>query len=609
MSDDPLIGTVLADRYRVDRLIGEGAMGRVYQAEHVLMRKTVALKVLHPELMPVPEIVQRFFREARASAQIEHPNVAGATDFGKLADGGVYLVLEFIEGLPLSQFIESGPMEVGRVLSIAHQVTSALAAAHDKGIVHRDLKPDNLLVLKTDEEDDFIKVLDFGIAKLPPEPNESGEPATQLGMVYGTPEYMAPEQALGQDVDARADLYALGVVMYELLTGRRPYVGPAAGLLGQQLSSPLPTMSSVADVQVPAAVEQLVLELLAPDANKRPNDARFVLERLEALLNDLDAGHFEESRSSFPSTSFKDVPSRIEQRTGSIQEPVGQAVKSRASRAAFLALLFGATGVVVAIIFVGVFFGEEKAAQSKPSHELSEPPPPVLELPEAEEDITPRLEKAREEGLEALQKLAEDLPTEGSVHAELCLALAKSKRYEEAVDAARVALALDPNLNENSKVAGALFRSAQSVKASAATFRLLKGAMGPAGVGIIYDLAHMDGISAWVKGQAITALLDEEVRQAAGPSLVLVLDLESKTTCEDIRPLVERAALLGDKRALPLLEKLKEQDGCGPGKKEDCYPCLRTDDSLTVAIDTIKQRVSFSEPPETEDPATPEEPN
>ena len=613
MSDDPLIGTVLADRYRIDQLIGEGAMGRVYRAEHILMRKTVALKVLHPELMTVPEIVQRFEREARAAAQVEHPHVAGATDFGKLADGGIYLVLEFIEGLPLSQIIEGGPLAVGRVLNIAHQVTSALSAAHEKGIVHRDLKPDNLLLVQNAEEGDFIKVLDFGIAKVPPEPNEEEKPLTQVGMVYGTPEYMAPEQALGQDVDGRADLYALGVVMYEMLTGRRPYLGPAVGLLGQQLSTPLPQMSQVAKVKVPPAVEQLVCDLLTPDANKRPKDAAFFLSQLESLLKDLEEGRLELPRGALLSASGEDATTRIEHvserargPTKKSSAPVPRAVRGRASRAVLLVLLFAALGVGGVVVFVRVFLGEEKVPPEK-TLELLEPPPPVLDIPVAEVDISPRLAVAREAGVEALQKLAQELPSEGRVHAELALALAKAKRYEEAVDSSRVALALDPNLNENSKIAGALFRSAQSPKASAATFRLLKGPMGPAGVGIIYDLARMDGISAWVRRQATMSLDEPDVRQAAGPALVLILDLESKTACEDVRPLVERAALVGDKRALPLLEKLKKADGCGARKKDDCYPCLRADDSLENAIQTIEQRTSFVDAPET--PVAPEEPN
>jgi eukaryotic-like serine/threonine-protein kinase len=597
VSEDPLIGTILADRYRVDRLVGEGAMGRVYQAEHILMRKRVALKVLHPELMTVPEIVQRFEREARAAAHIEHPHVAGATDFGKLADGGIYLVLEFIEGLPLSQIIEGGPLRLDRVLNIARQIASALEVAHERGIVHRDLKPDNLLLLHTDEESDFIKVLDFGIAKVPAEPHEGGRPITQVGMVYGTPEYMAPEQALGQDVDARADLYALGVVMYELLTGRRPYVGPAVGLLGQQLSTPLPKMAKVAKVKVPLAVEQLVVDLLAPDPSKRTASATVLRQQLEALLSAYHEGKFgSEGRGTLLSVSFEEVSTRIEHVAQNLPKPVGRLVKSRVSRAALLAIAFGLVGVAGAILLVGALTRDPSDRQGE-KLVLSEPPPPVLDVPPEETfDWEVLLAQAREGGVPALKKLADEHPTEGVIHAELSLSYSKEKLYEEAVDSARVALALDPKLNENAKIAGALFRAAQSVKARAAAFRLLEGAMGSAGVGIIYDLAHTEGLTQGVTQTARQALKNSEVRASAGPALVLLLELEEAKTCEETKRLVQRAVLVGDKRALPILEKMEVTSGCGRKKGEDCFPCLRSDDNLKTAIATIKQRVTLVEP-------------
>lgn len=594
MSDDPLIGTILADRYRVDRLIGEGAMGRVYLAEHVLMRKRVALKVLHRELMTVPEIVQRFEREARAAAHIEHAHVAGATDFGKLPDGSVYLVLEFVEGLALSEVMSEGPLPVARALTIALQVTQGVEAAHQRGIVHRDLKPDNLLLVQTEDKSDFVKVLDFGIAKVPTEASEGGQPITQVGMVYGTPEYMAPEQALGQDVDARADLYALGVILYEMLTGRRPYQGPAVGLLGQQLSSPLPKMAHVAQVKVPAAVEQLVVELLAPDPKRRIGSAAELRGQLEALGEALAQGKLagaDNRAGTLLSVSLEDVTTRIEQVTRNIPKPVTRAVKSRVSRAAMLALAFGAVGVIGAITLVGAFVGDDPDEVQIPT--VAVPPPPVLDVPDESPEIDEKLGAAREAGLSALEKLAEEYPAEGRVHAELSIALAKAKRYEDAVDAARVALALDPQLNEDPKVAGALFRSTQSVKARSASFRLLKGAMGSAGVGIIYDLARTDGVSRRVQAEANRLLKTEEVRSSAAPGLLLVLDLERAKSCEKLAPLVKRAALVGDKRALPLLEKLQVRNGCGPGKKSDCYPCLRKDDELLISIQTIKQRATL----------------
>ncbi len=205
-------------------------MGAVYQAEHTHMRKRLAVKVLHPEMSRMPEVVARFEREAMAAAHIDHPNVAAATDFGKLDDGSFFLVLEYVEGKSLREVITEGRLELGRAMHVTRQIASALGRAHALGIVHRDLKPENVMLVARDGDPDFVKVLDFGIAKVPiggliGEPKTTGptgQVLTQLGMVYGTPEYMAPEQALGQPVDARADLYALGVMTFEMIVGARP---------------------------------------------------------------------------------------------------------------------------------------------------------------------------------------------------------------------------------------------------------------------------------------------------------------------------------------------------------------------------------------------------
>ena len=221
-------GTLLAGRYRVMELLGEGAMGAVYRAEHVHMRKPFAVKVLHRELTTIPEVVKRFEREAIAAGRIDHPHVARAHDFGVLegdasAHGGFYLVLEFVEGRRLSDALAEGAFDLGRALVVTRQIAEALLAAHTAGIVHRDLKPDNVMLVERLGELDYVKVLDFGIAKM--ETGESGPALTRLGTVFGTPSYMAPEQAAGQSVDSRVDLYTLGLMLHEMLTGKACFEG------------------------------------------------------------------------------------------------------------------------------------------------------------------------------------------------------------------------------------------------------------------------------------------------------------------------------------------------------------------------------------------------
>jgi serine/threonine protein kinase len=283
MSDDALLGTVLGKRYRLEVLLGSGKMGRVYRAEHALMKKALAVKVMHAEHTKNPELVARFEREATAAANIEHPNVVQAMDFGKLDDGTVYLALELVEGKNLRAEVAGGALEVRRALHIARQIAAGLAAAHARNIVHRDLKPENIVLIEKDGDPDFVKILDFGMAKLAPESGKS--PLTKVGVVLGTLDYMAPEQALGQPVDHRADLYALGAVTYEMLSGACPYEGESSSaILGLQLTKPPPSLRERnPTLAVPGAVEALVMKLLAKERNDRPASAAAVVAELDRL--------------------------------------------------------------------------------------------------------------------------------------------------------------------------------------------------------------------------------------------------------------------------------------------------------------------------------------
>jgi serine/threonine-protein kinase len=267
------LGDVVADRYRVEALLGRGAMGVVYRVEHVHMRKRFALKVLDGAwATSSPDAFARFEREALAAATIANPHVAHATDFGRLADGSPFLVLEYIEGTTLRSAIERGALKPRRALTIARGIVSAVDAAHAIGIIHRDLKPENIMLLDRDGNPDYVKVLDFGIARIEGPLGSPGGSSvlTRHGAIMGTPSYMSPEQVAGERVDSRSDLYAIGIILFEMLTGDCPFRGDAMSVLRQHLVQDAPPLPASVSASAGERVGALVSSLLA----KAP-DARF----------------------------------------------------------------------------------------------------------------------------------------------------------------------------------------------------------------------------------------------------------------------------------------------------------------------------------------------
>jgi hypothetical protein len=269
-------------QYRITGSIGLGGMGAVYRAEHTLLGRAAAVKVLLPELSQNQEMVTRFFNEARAAAAIQHPNIVEIYDFGWDTDGSAYLVMEYLQGESLAARLARGRMAVTAVMTIARQIAGALAAAHQRNIVHRDLKPDNIFLVPDLDVSggDRIKLLDFGIAKLLDDSAQGR--MTRPGAILGTPAYMAPEQVRGGAIDHRADLYSLGCIMFELCTGRPPFLGRnVSDVLVAQVHTPPPTVSSlVADV--PLELEMVIQQLLAKDLAHRMPSAEAVVQALDA---------------------------------------------------------------------------------------------------------------------------------------------------------------------------------------------------------------------------------------------------------------------------------------------------------------------------------------
>ena len=285
------LGRVIDGRYRLIDPLGEGGMGAVYIAEHLGLKKEVALKIVRPEHAGNAGLAARFAREAMVTSQVEHPNVISALDYGTLEDGTAYLVTQLVRGRSLSELIdEDGALHWTRAADITAQIADALCAAKAKNIVHRDLKPENVLVERGDDGIELAKVLDFGIAKytrdsLAPAPMARAQRVTQGGMVIGTPGYMAPEQAVGQPADHRSDLYALGVLAWECVVGRRLWTGedPREIISNQLKSTPQKLRAAAGDATIPLDFEDLVAALLANAPSGRPSDPSMVRDQLREI--------------------------------------------------------------------------------------------------------------------------------------------------------------------------------------------------------------------------------------------------------------------------------------------------------------------------------------
>ena len=284
---DPLLNTVVDERFRVEELVGTGGMGAVYRGVQLSVQRSVAIKVLRPELVDREVMLERFFREAKVVSELTHPNIVRLVDFGQDEDLDLlYLVMELVDGTDLGDLLERGRLRTNMALEVVYQICGALTEPHARDIVHRDLKPENLIMMPISDGTLQIKVLDFGIARA----LEGGTKLTKTGMICGTPSYMSPEQAQNEALDGRTDLYALGVMLFEMLTGRPPYVGETSlQVLLNHIQKPVPRLSSLVPPGIVAdEVSDLVGQLMAKDPADRPESARRVRDRIDQLRKELD---------------------------------------------------------------------------------------------------------------------------------------------------------------------------------------------------------------------------------------------------------------------------------------------------------------------------------
>jgi serine/threonine protein kinase len=285
---DPFVGRTLDEKYSVEARLGAGGMGAVYRARHLQMDRPVAIKVLHQRFVEDEAARVRFQIEARAAVLLRHSNAVTVTDFGQTSEGCVYIVMELLEGRTLREILSrEAPIETARAISIMLQASDAVAAAHEAGIIHRDLKPSNILVTQAANQPAVVKVLDFGIAKVAPDDDDDVAPLAQTNSVIGTPRYMSPEQHNGYELTPAADVYSLGVILYEMLTGMVPFSGSTPAEIAAKHADHLPHSPREVVASIPEEIERLVLQALEKSAGDRPANAgefrRELLETAERL--------------------------------------------------------------------------------------------------------------------------------------------------------------------------------------------------------------------------------------------------------------------------------------------------------------------------------------
>ena len=559
------IGREIARTYKIIELLGEGGMGAVFVAEHLRLRKQVAVKIIRPEIVNDEQIALRFRREALATARLEHPHVANAFDYDTLPEGGAYLVMQLVRGQSLRDLLNlQGRMEWQQACAICSQIADALSAAHGEGIVHRDLKPDNILLETRKNGELFVKVLDFGIARLVPE--EAGRQArrgteqqalTRVGMVVGTPGYMAPEQAMGETVDARADLYSLGVILWECIAGRPLWKASTLGeLFAKQFKEEPPRLHQVLGGPVPGPLEDIVCELLQRPPEERKLDAHDVHLALKKLALGLDPN----AEVTGAYTSLTSGNDRRTKANKVLMPPTAEheawhnrAWQSLRETIEELETRHGRTRVLIGVIALALL---------------------LLVLPIA------------------LCKYLVSSPggDPGAAASEQKAASADERAGEDAKDGA-----------DQSDSAAAAGGQGADDDASGSTGETGTNSadgkrdapLAPAVAEALQIVLHDDDRGA--RKKAAKTLLEHEPGDAVPEYARLVARLTDAKSCDGKKDVIVEIAEHGDPRVLPALERLSSvrRKGCSPRGKGDCWGCLRR--TLKKTIDGLPEETDSAD--------------
>ena len=584
MSNAGWIGQVVDGRYRIVELLGEGGMGAVFAAEHLRLRKQVALKIIRAEFASNAVAEKRFAREATATSKLDHPHVASAIDYGALPDGGAYLVIQLVRGVSLARYLydRGGRMPWAAAAELAAQVADALAAAHAAGIVHRDLKPDNILVETREDGKLHAKVVDFGIARVTEAHDGTLKPLTKMGAILGTPGYWAPEQAVGETVDARGDLYTLGVILWECCAGRRLWVGDdLTETIGMQLSTVPPTLLQELGGRVPVALSELVGQLLVAAPSQRPASALRVRDDLRRIIGGPGAVSLPGVVTAATSTAA--LPRAIVPATYN-----GWATRAGAALRRRRGLTFVAVALVALVAGLVVLGGGDEdfveaedeaiaevvaAAAALPEEVPRAEPPPVVAAPPT---TTPAevadASAGGEDGAEAPEEAPVAAPTTAS---------AEAAGAEEPVDA-------EPEEEAGEEVPPAVLaagadggEAAQAVPAA-----------------LVADLTTLAGDgSRKARKRAAGRVIGYKPKDAVPLFALNIAWLEKAGSCGNKRAVVDKIESDGDPRALPALRRLSRvrRSGCGWFNAQDCLGCLRG--TLSHAIAFLEGRAAAQAKP------------
>ena len=588
-AEPPLVG----GRYALKTRLGEGAMGEVYEAEHVLMEKQVALKVLRGDLSDDDEAVARFQREARAAASLDHPNVCQATDFGQTTDGDFFLVMEYLEGETLQHQIDTfGSLGVERTLHIARQIADALHRAHSQGIVHRDLKPENIMLIDRQGDSDVVKIMDFGIARLvsTDDEDDEGQRLTRAGMVYGTPHYMAPEQVAGDDVDHRADLYALGVVIFEMLTGKPPFDGEnIAKVMGQHITEPIPSLNDQVDAhRFPAELQAIIDALLDKDRDERLADA----EDLSPLLEAAHQAH--QRRQTLSNLHLNGAGDHLRDLRGQTRD-IGARFKSQArDRWAALSGLqrLMVTGLAAwfvissLVVSLGTFWWlsggfDRPTPGERDASRLAD----IQQQRAADEEVEHALAALDRGDHGPMDDLIDEHPDDAHLHFLSLKHRIESDHFEpDIVDEARELLAMDERYKNDDHLVDTLVARARAGDDEARQFLLDH----PSDVARLHigDIAFRHDQSShrlwaqnWLDDGAHMEELPDWMRHS--------IELRKAHGCQEHRDQIEALVATGADEALDIIEiyRAKPTRGCGTLRRRDCYDCIRDDlDDATEAL-------------------------